>query len=183
MNIELKTSILISCFLFILSTSQISAQILNINEINGFKELKLGDPFSKWQAYLGEPRVIKDGLIIAQYKGDCCKYAFNLKIENIDLYFENDKLVWIELFTIDKFTGVHFYDYAYYSTIFNSYFGKYNAVIQKPRKDGDFEEQWIGEKVILDVTSFFGSSVDGYQSAFISVIDYNYLKNNAKQGF
>jgi hypothetical protein len=178
----MKNTLIFIFIIFFLKIPFALGQIINIDEKNGFKELILGDSIKKWEGQLSIPIESKKGLVGYYYTGDCCKQMFEFNLKSICLFFKNDKLVLIELFTKDDYIGIHSHDY--YHDTFIKYFGRPDdSGVKDKSEEGEFSFRWIGNKVIIDLIEAIGPTINGWRWAKVRIYDKKYLIESVNSGF
>src|SRR5688572_6446878 len=99
----MKTKVLLSIIAITLTFSATFGQSLaDLDAKNGFKDFKIGDLYSKWQANLQYEGYGADSTKQYTYTGACCNMVFDYPVETITLYFKDNKLVVITI-ELEKF--------------------------------------------------------------------------------
>ena len=162
--------------LFILSLIPVFSLSQNMpNEIldqkGGFKDLKIGDPFSKWSNKLTYAGKDDNGEIYYTFNGECCQKLFETQLAAVTLKFKNNKLEVIYLFT----PVTQRYSTSTSSWVSDEYLSlkaKFEHIFnQKAResmpKEGDGPiSSWYGRKIMLQLTfEYMGLEFDKYNRA------------------
>lgn len=178
--------------LTLIPTALVAQSTFDLDNKNGFKDFKLGDPFSKYSNQLEYLGILDgtDNVKGYRYIGYCCKTVFEFNVEDINLEFKNNKLTKI-LITLEKFQKEYEisgqftkYDQSNYNKLnssFTTLFGKptgYDA----DDKTGAFYTGWEGEKVVLVTKFLFICSKCGDQ-AWISIEDKKAQTEILNSGF
>ena len=154
-----------------------------IEESNGFKEFKLGDPYGKWVDDLVFIDLYK-GMKAYKYDGDCCRTVLNHKIETIRLYFKENKIQRIDL-ALEKIhwkgpNPVEYRFYSYYEQDFEGYFGEPDVV--QETGGAQFAYQWSSKSAVVQLNTYYGATFDGYMTAQVYIVSRSVL-NNVIDGF
>lgn len=180
-------------FLLVLSLTwiaiDISAQNPKLDEKGGFKDLKIGDTFSKWKNAV---RLVQDNDSTKHYQFDtkvCCDFIFDQPVEILALSFKKERLVKIEIATkrkeVDPEAPV--YDmYQKFREKFNALFGEQYALDIIKGKVMKGRAQWLGEKTFLDFTYYWDMTKFPAQSEFAVVAIYDlryFMKDLGSEGF
>ena len=75
-----------------------SQTTVQLDEKNGFKDIKLGDDFTKWTTNLQLIKALPDNETIYKYTGTCCQEVFSTPVETIEIIFANNKIVYIGIY-------------------------------------------------------------------------------------
>ncbi|CAA7386950.1 hypothetical protein [Chryseobacterium fistulae] len=170
----------------LLSVSSFGQNIAQLDEKNGFKDFKLGDPLSKWSSQVRHVGRISDNTEAYDYVGICCNMLFNYSLENIKLIFNNSKLIGIMLKTTyfqkpynisNEFTKWRSQDFESINNSFTQLFGEPTSI-----KAEETTFHWTGNKVVLiSIYNYLG--VRGGDNQIVMIINADYVKNMKKSGF
>jgi hypothetical protein len=171
-------------FLFILHHFFLNAQIINIDEKNGFKEFIFDSKMEKWSGQIS--RIGKNetlpGLIGYRYSGECCQTILDYNVRNINLFFDEKssllKVIIVE-FTIpdyDQNGGIITDDVLQVKVNSESYFGPITSVNMD---SGFLQFEWQGDKVVIDLQAS-GTTPDVKGFFIISSKAYLIKQNNSK---
>ena len=164
----------------------------DLDKKNGFKDFKLGDPYSKHSNQLEYLGFLDGTDDVKGYKyiGYCCTSVFEFNVEDINLQFKNNKLCKI-IITLEKFqkefsvSGQYTkYDQTNYKILnssFSALFGKPTGY-EADEKTGAFFTGWEGENVLL-VTKFLYICYECGDQAWISIEDKKSQNEILKSGF
>lgn len=178
----MKKLYLLSFLLFFNYSFSQSTSVLD--ERNGFQSFKFGDNLEKWKSQLSRADVVAPNAY--DYNGSCCKSILDFDVTGIRLRFENNKLVEIAIFIKEDYYSELPSDkyLKYYENAFTSSFGRYTYGGQYNSNENNFEVmeyQWQGEKVLMQLLTFYGPYKNGSMKAIVRLYDKkNYLKNNIK---
>jgi hypothetical protein len=169
----------------VLITNYMQGQNLNdLDSRNGFKEFKLGNPYSKWSKDLVFDSYSEDGEKKYLYTGSCCDKIFNYEIQQIQLGVTNNKISTICITTrkfrenngkiIDWRTD----DFMEINKNFEYLFGE-PSYIKKP-DNGEVVFLWYGKRVNLISCYKF----TGYADYQVIIIGSNLsIEKKIKDGF
>jgi hypothetical protein len=156
----------------------------------GFKDITLGDSYSKWQEELQYEGIYDDGSKAYHYIGPCCQKVFEYPVDSIILRFENDKLVVISITTKKiqkgyKESGVYSRwradDLFSVESSFSYLFGKPTSYQSKEGKS-DVSYIWDAKNVIL-ITTYNYLGIDFGDRLKILLLDKFFLNSLKENGF
>lgn len=177
-------------FMLIATNSLFSQSIKDLDTKNGFKEIKLSDNYSKWESDLKFSRNIGDDGKLYKYTGNCCEKLFEYKIDNIDLHFQDNKLVAIYITTVKlqeskDISGKSTLYYGDDAQSINSsiafLFGEPTSKRMPEDSDNIFLD-WQGEDVMLSSKYIFLGTFSGDKMQ-ITVALNSYVFRNLNNGF
>ncbi len=179
-NFNMKDLFKLTLICLLISTGMFSQSIEKLDEKNGFKELKLGDTFYKWQQNLTYQRT-DDNVKIYFYNGECCKTIFGFSIKSILLYFADNKLIKIGL--LHKTTPESEGYKIDASKIFSGIVDSFGLASSKDNiSDGKVIMYWFGKKVGLFSTWTYLGATEGQQYE-IFIYDSVFLNKKKSDGF
>lgn len=184
--------ILFLILLLVVTAKSNSQSLAILDQKNGFKELKFGDPISKWEKMFIEQMDAKQaGVGEKSYSinSPCCDKVFEFKIEQLVVTFYEDKLVRIYI-TIENFKNHYQLEYTNYgqgykqlNSNFSSLFGSPTGSQMPPNGNPCHEwTYWIGEKVYLKTYYKYLGIYDG-DIAIVDIGSKKYLETKNKSGF
>lgn len=150
-----------------MSSIAISQNIQSLDDKNGFREFKIGDPFSKWKSNLELISSSNDEKTYF-YKGNCCQTFMGVKIEKISLVFLNNKLDNISILldeTNAKDVSLKLKEYSYVRDKIIDEFGEPSKKNVDSNK-GEIVSYWFGNKIAL----IFFSTYKGYEKGVLNII-------------
>lgn len=144
-------------FLFItlplLSFSQSKPNLI-LDEKNGFKDLKIGDNYSKWSDDLTFTNA-DNGIRYYDFTGSCCNKLFSTNLEKVRLGFKNNVLDVIFLVTPTEKD----YSESWTSSEYRYLKGSFEEVLEEKAYEsatndnsGDINSIWLGNKIQLILT-------------------------------
>ncbi|MFK7031922.1 hypothetical protein [Flavobacterium oreochromis] len=168
--------------LLLLQVTTYSQSITKLDEKNGFKDFKIGDDFNKWKKdliYRGQEGDEKS----YTYNGLCCNEIFDFKIDELQLYFIDNKLFKIAILHINK-PNVGDYISSVNPNKINyklmEMFGKFSSK-EIDANSGKAFLFWLGRKVeLLSVYEYLGARVgEKFEVLIMKKTD----SNSSKEGF
>ncbi|TXD80921.1 hypothetical protein ESY86_19760 [Subsaximicrobium wynnwilliamsii] len=137
----------------LLSYSQSEPNLI-LDEKNGFKDLKIGDNYSKWSSDLTLTNT-DNGIKYYDFIGSCCKKLFSSDLEKIGLGFKNNILDVIFLTTPTE----RDYSESWTSSEYRYLKGSFGEVLEEKAYEsapddnsGDINSIWLGNKIQLILT-------------------------------
>jgi hypothetical protein len=159
---------------------------------NGFKDFQIGDDYSKWKDYMYEliyenPSSVPVGSKLYNYIGSCCRKIFDFDLKEIRLTFYNNKLVVIDLETIN-FKNFYNRDHTIFmeqgykelNQSLTNIFGT-PAFNDMPQNKAPIYiiTGWAGKKnALLSRYCYIGVEEGDYATISFYDIEYNKLMNN-----
>ena len=162
----------------------------DLDNKGGFKEIKLGDLYSKWSAFL-TPMTDK-----GDYNGElynlnhsCCDYVFSYKIGSLILEFINNKIIKIYIaLPACGHDGDWKECYDKYNDLvdkFKSLYGKQTSFVPN-NNNGNFQTTWRGVTVQL-TCDLVGDDPVGQKIIYMTLTDIqsasSLINNDIKKGF
>lgn len=153
----------------------------NLDAQHGFKELILGDDFSKWKS-----QIIYSGPSPWQwfiYHGSLDRKIFQFNIDHTELLFSNNKLVMIVLLTkpfhptydeTGDYPNIGLEDYNGLMDSFDFLYGMGSRQI-KSEPNKEIKSIWIGSKTVL-ITEYNYLGINKGGRAKITIADFEYVK-------
>lgn len=190
LTVETMKKIFVVVFVFFFYNSY-SQNLDSLDRKNGFKDLKLGMPYSKISSDLHLFKTLEDNSKIYNYTGVCCNKLFDYNLSSVQLKFYNDKLVEIHLkgnLTIADPPGsssdmsIGWSKYKSVVGNFTQLFGiPTDSHLTTPEENTYCIQShvWDGKKVTL--FSSFWYEGDTYFTVLIQ--DKTFYSNNIKSGF
>lgn len=167
-----------------------SQSSVQLDEKNGFKDIKLGDSFSKWSSQLKYIDTRDGTEKIYKYVGTCCQDVFGTAVESIDIIFANDKIIYIGItlkpYQDNRANGMPAKfrhpndDFNKLVVNFKSLFGDTQEGVPNENAGLMYSKIWEGQKVVLLADYYFMGS---YDFSKISVLDKTYFKKKKENGF
>lgn len=176
--------------MLITTTMLFSQSIKDLDVKNGFKHIQLSDNYLKWENDLIFLRTIGDDGKLYKYTGSCCEKLFEYKIENIDLHFQENKLVAIYITTVNlqeskDISGKSTLYYGEAAQNINSsiafLFGEPTSK-RMPEDSDDIFLDWEAENVLLSSKYIFLGTFSG-DKVQITVALNSFVFRNLKNGF
>jgi len=137
----------------LLSFSQSEPNLI-LDEKNGFKDLKIGDNYSKWSDELIFTNT-DNGIKYYDFTGSCCKKLFSSNLGKVRLGFKNNVLDVIFLTTPtekDYTEGWISSEYKYLKGSFEEVLEEKVNDIASDNESGDINSVWLGKKIQLILT-------------------------------
>jgi hypothetical protein len=170
---------------------------IQLDALNGFKEFKLGDSYTKWMEDLLElNQTGKNNERMYKYVGSCCQSVFEFPVDGIILGFYNEKLVRIAI-TLQNFQ--EYYDcehtifgqqgYPELKSNFTALFGEqtgFNVASESQMRSNQqiphILSSWTGDKVKLLIAYYYIGVQDG-DYVVVLVSDVAFYKMKLESGF
>ncbi|MGB3946686.1 MAG: hypothetical protein WBM13_01770 [Bacteroidia bacterium] len=153
----------------------------NLDEKNGFKDIKLGDSYEKWKWDLKYLDVNTDNEKLYNYTGACCQDVFGKPVEKIVIITANEKITCIIItlkpYQDNRLTGFPAKfrypndDFTKLTADFKSLFGEPREGLPNKAKSIMYCNIWKGQKVVLQVEYYF---MGDYDYSEITVLDKIY---------
>ena len=153
-------------------------------------DLKFQQSLQKWENDLIFLRTIGDDGKLYKYTGNCCEKLFDYKIDNIDLHFQENKLVAIYITTVNlqeskdisgKSTLYYGDDAQNINSSIAFLFGEPTSK-RMPEDSDDIFLDWQAENVMLSSKYIFLGTFSGDKMQ-ITVALNSYVFHNLKSGF
>ena len=142
-----------------------------LDEKNGFKDLKIGDNYSKWSNEIIFTN-FDNGIKYYDFVGNCCKQLFSSDLEKVRLGFNNDVLEVIFLTTStenDYSEGWLSSEYKYLKESFEEVLEEKVDNIPTDDNSGEVNSFWFGSEIQLILT---------FEYMGLKKIDEKYIKTS-----
>jgi hypothetical protein len=179
----------------ILCSEVFGQSLKNLDEKNGFKEIKLGSSFESYKSSTTFLYESDDKSKLYLYTGECCKSLFNYPLDSIFLRFQENKIVCIclatsffrppyEVYEEGKTKTAVFRpdDFESIKNSFEQLFGNPTSYSTSENSFNSVSFTWKSDNV--DLTSIYQNfGIKGGDRNFIIIFDRKYLNKLKQSGF
>ncbi len=143
--------------IILISPLVIGQSLQKLDDKNGFRNFKFGSPYSSWENQLTFQKITDSQINLYEYNGGCCDSFMGVKIANIILGFNNNKLEQI-IIELDKNNStdipLKLKEYRTIASNLSLEFGKpsnYSSDVDT----GEIKSYWHGNKVSMALYNFY----------------------------
>lgn len=171
--------------------------LTKLDEKNGFKDIKLGGAYSKWQNdIIFSHSNTSTGAKVYKYQGTCCQKVFESTVDFIYLTFKNSILVGIDIqlvkfqqgsssdwVSVDLTKGFEYFESL--KSKFSQLFGPPTGSNMEPNPSKNTpmkQYDWIAKEVYLACEYYFNGTYDS-DHARVVVCSIDYLNQTVEDGF
>lgn len=173
---------------FCLLSFSTCGQVTSLDKKRGFKKIKLGDSFKKWQQSLSYRGKNDKGQVLYKYVGDCCKKLYEYKVDGVIVYIDGGSIVKIGC-TIKDVTPISDGYYPFDPTVFENLKDKLNYTIGEADDITTKETEkivitatWLDNNTVLNL-SIVHRGIENSDNIYFFIKDRNYLEEKANEGF
>lgn len=173
-------------FISFLTFSQAQTKSI-LDKKNGFKDIKIGDNYSKWSDKINYTNS-NNGIKYYDFEGDCCRKLFSKKLKKVRLGFKNNILDVIYLETpIEKnySEGWTSSEYKYLKGSFEEVLEERGTEVAPNDNSGNIRCLWLGKNIQMILTYEY-MGLKNFDERFIKTDRCNILiskKPDLKSGF
>lgn len=179
---KIVAALIFQCVLITQANHALAQPNRVVDEKNGFKDFKLGDPKQKWADNIVFEKSVGE-MKMYRYDGPCCQQVFDSQVEKILLGFSNqtNKLVVIYITTPHRPYKVLEGYLTHYESGFNNAFGKPQSTEHEYLSGQNLEQwtyTWYGTNSSIDLRAYYGPVENGEMYSSVYVMDKRFVMAN-----